>query len=173
MCKMVHLIKTNEVADLSRPISGHIDDKKINTYIRESEDIDLKSSLGDVLLMDIRSNPEKYDDLLNGGEYEDKCGYKHTFSGLKRALAYYSYARIVKNNDINVTRFGVTFKEDDYSDKVSVKERILAYNDAFSIADKYLHECVLFLSENKDKYPLYRGIGKVKANRINFRTIGD
>ncbi len=70
--------------------------QKINTYIRESEDIDLKSSLGDELLMDIRLNPEKYNDLLNGGEYKDKCGYKHTFSGLKTALAYYTYARIVK-----------------------------------------------------------------------------
>lgn len=95
------------------------------------------------------------------------------FSGLKTALAYYTYARIVKNNDINVTRFGVTFKEDDYSNKVSVKERVLAYNDAFSIADKYLHECVLFLSANKEKYPLYRGIGKVKSNRIKYRTIGE
>lgn len=170
---MVRLIKANEVTDLSRPISGHIDDKKINTYIRESEDIDLKSSLGDELLMDIRLNPEKYNDLLNGGEYKDKWGYKHTFSGLKTALAYYTYARIVKNNDINVTRFGVTFKEDDYSNKVSVKERVLAYNDAFSIADKYLHECVLFLSVNKEKYPLYRGIGKVKSNRIKYRTIGE
>lgn len=170
---MVRLIKANEVTDLSRPISGHIDDKKINTYIRESEDIDLKSSLGDELLMDIRLNPEKYNDLLNGGEYKDKCGYKHTFSGLKTALAYYTYARIVKNNDINVTRFGVTFKEDDYSNKVNVKERVLAYNDAFSIADKYLHECVLFLSVNKEKYPLYRGIGKVKSNRIKYRTIGE
>lgn len=170
---MVRLIKANEVTDLSRPISGHIDDKKINTYIRESEDIDLKSSLGDELLMDIRLNPEKYNDLLNGGEYKDKCGYKHTFSGLKTALAYYTYARIVKNNDINVTRFGVTFKEDDYSNKVSVKERVLAYNDAFSVADKYLHECVLFLSANKEKYPLYRGIGKVKSNRIKYRTIGE
>ena len=173
MYTMTHLIKTNEVSELSRPISGHIQDERISTYIRESEDIDLKASLGDELLMDIRNNPEEYTDLLNGGTYKDKCGCKHTFSGLKTTLAYYSYARIVKNNDINVTRFGVTYKEDDYSNKVSVKERVLAYNDAFSIADNYLHECVLYLSENKERYPLYKGIGRVKANRIKFRTIGE
>ena len=49
----------------------------------------------------------------------------------------------------------------------------MAYDDAFSIADRYLKECVRFLQDKKDDYPLYRGNGKIKANRTVYRVLGD
>ncbi len=69
--------------------------------------------------------------------------------GIKTALAYYTYARIVKNGDLNVTRYGLMQKEDEYSSRPDIKEKVMAYNDAFSIADRYLKECVRFLEEKK------------------------
>ena len=39
-----YLITTLEVADLSRSMSVHVDEDKIETYIRESESIDIKSN---------------------------------------------------------------------------------------------------------------------------------
>lgn len=166
------LITVNEVGELARPISNHIDDARINIYIQESEDIDFKPTLGDALLIDIRKNPDKYKDLLEGGTYT-YCGVTYAFCGLKKVLAYYTYARVVKNNDLNVTRFGVVYKNDDYSDHVNVKERVMAYNDAFAVADGYMRECTLYLSRKKDLYPMYKGHGNVKATRIQFKTIGD
>lgn len=44
-----YLIATDEVSKLARTMSVHIDTEKIETYIRESENIDLKSALGDTL----------------------------------------------------------------------------------------------------------------------------
>ena len=93
--------------------------------------------------------------------------------GIKTALAYYTYARIVKNGDLNVTRYGLMQKEDEYSSRPDIKEKVMAYNDAFSIADRYLKECVRFLEEKKADYPLYKGSGKIKANRTVFRILGD
>lgn len=168
-----YLITTLEVADLSRSMSVHVDENKIDTYIRESESIDIKSALGDALYLDVKENPEKYKLLLDGGIYEDKCGEKKIFMGIKTALAYYTYARIVKNGDGNVTRYGFVHKEDEYSSRPDIKEKVMAYNDAFSIADRYLKECVRFLEEKKDDYPLYKGNGKIKANRTVFRILGD
>lgn len=168
-----YLITTLEVADLSRSMSVHVDENKIDTYIRESESIDIKSALGDALYLDVKENPEKYKLLLDGGIYEDKCGGKKIFMGIKTALAYYTYARIVKNGDGNVTRYGFVHKEDEYSSRPDIKEKVMAYNDAFSIADRYLKECVMFLEERKADYPLYSGNGKIKANRTVFRILGD
>lgn len=165
-----YLITCKEVGALARDMSAHMDEERVNTYIRESEMIDLKSALGDALFLDIKSNPEKYDKLLNGGEYE-VSGEKRIFSGLKTTLAYYTYARVVKNGNGNVTRYGFVNKESEYSSNAEFKERNMAYNDAFSIADRLMKECLRFLIDTKE--PLYKGGGKMKANRTIYRIIGD
>lgn len=158
---------------MSRGMSVHVDEDKIETYIRESESIDIKSALGDALYLDVKEHPEKYELLLDGGTYEDKRGEKKMLMGIKTALAYYTYARIVKNGDGNVTRYGFVQKEDEYSSLTDIKEKVMAYDDAFSIADRYLKECVMFLEDKKNDYPLYKGNGKIKANRTVYRVLGD
>lgn len=158
---------------MSRGMSVHVDEDKIETYIRESESIDIKSALGDALYLDVKEHPEKYELLLDGGIYEDKRGEKKMLMGIKTALAYYTYARIVKNGDGNVTRYGFVQKEDEYSSLTDIKEKVMAYDDAFSIADRYLKECVMFLEDKKNDYPLYKGNGKIKANRTVYRVLGD
>ncbi|WP_254028601.1 DUF6712 family protein [Bacteroides ovatus] len=168
-----HLITTEEVSELSRDMSTHLDKSKIETYIRESENIDIKSALGDGLFLDVKNFPEKYSILLNGGIYETECGDRKVFTGLKSALAYYTFARIVKNGDGSVTRFGFVNKESEYSSRSEIKEKVMAYNDAFSIADRYLKECVQYLNDCKSDFPLYKSGGKLKANRTVFRIIGD
>lgn len=169
---MQQLITISEVSQLSRDMSKHVDADRMSAYIRESQEIDIKSALGDALYIDLTTNTENYSDLLNGTQYE-VCGKKKVFAGLKTALAYYVYARIVKNGDGYVTRFGYVNKDSDYSNRPDMREKVMAYNDAFSIADKYLKECVEYLNDNRDKFPLYNKGGKIKANRTKFRIIGD
>lgn len=168
-----YLITTEEVSKLSRDMSIHLDNFKIEAYIRESENIDIKDALGDALFLDVKEHPDKYGTLLNGGEYDSKCGTKRTFIGLKAALAYYAYSRIVKNGDGNVSRFGFVNKESEYSSRSDIKEKVMAYNDTFSVADRYLKECVRYLNDCKSNFPLYKGGGKLKANRTVFRIIGE
>jgi hypothetical protein len=47
-----YLITTDEVSALSRGMSVHLDPDKIETYIRESENIYIKSALGDELFLE-------------------------------------------------------------------------------------------------------------------------
>ena len=168
-----YLITTEEVSNLSRDMSIHLDKSKIEAYIRESENIDIKDALGDALFLDVKAYPDKYEMLLNGGEYNSECGTKRTFIGLKAALAYYTYSRIVKNGDGNVTRYGYVNKDSEYSFRLDIKEKVMAYNDTFSVADRYLKECVRYLNDLKSDFPLYKGGGKLKANRTVFRIIGE
>ena len=83
-----YLITTDEVSKLARTMSVHIDAEKIETYIRESENIDLKLALWDALLLDVKEHQENYDEFLNGGSYDAGYGEKRSFVGLKTALAY-------------------------------------------------------------------------------------
>lgn len=168
-----YLITTDELRSLTRDMSQHVDKTRIEVYIRESENIDIKSALGDALFLDVKEYPDKYNDLLYGCVYENRCGTKKTFSGLRIALAYYTYARIVKNGDSNVTRYGLVNKDSEYSSRPDIKEKILAYNDAFSVANMYLKECVAYLNENKEKIPLYNGNGGIKANKTVYKIIGE
>ena len=168
-----YLITIEEVMSLARDISQYVDKAKIEVYLRESENIDIKTTLGDSLFLDVKECSEKYSTLLNGGVYETGCGDKKVFTGLKVALAYYTFARIVKNGDGNVTRFGFVNKDSEYSSRSDIKEKVVAYNDAFSVADRYLKECVRYLNDCKSDFPLYKGGGKLKANRTVFRIIGE
>ena len=71
---------------------------------------------------------------------ENKCKKKIIITGLRVALAYYTYACIVKNGDGNVSRFGFVNKEGEYSSHTVFKEKMMVYSDACSIADRYLKE---------------------------------
>lgn len=170
---MQQLITVDEVQTLSRDMSQYVDVNKIATYIRESESINIKSALGDALFLDVKEHPEKYSTLLDGGVYETECGVKKVFAGLKTALAYYTFARVVKNGDGNVTRFGLVKKESEYSSHADLKEKMIAYNDAFDVANRYLKECVVYLRDNKKQFPLYEGKGGLKANQTVFRILGE
>lgn len=167
------LITTDEVCKLARTMSMYIDTEKIETYIRESENIDLKSNLGDALFLDVKEHPENYCELLNGGSYTIEGEGRRSFAGLKTTLAYYTYARIVKNGDGNVTRFGFVNKDNEYSSRSDFKEKLIAYDDAFSVADRYMKECVRYLNDNKKDFPLYNGNGGINANRVTFRVLGE
>ena len=169
-----YLITTDEVSKLTRGMSVYISGDKIEAYIREAENMDVRPALGDALFLDIKAEPEKYQLLLSGGEYETKCGDKRILVGLKSALAYYSYARLVKNIDGNVTRFGYVNKDDEYSSRPEFREKLQAYNDAFDVASRYMKECVDYLRENRDTYPLCRmGMGKIKTNGATYKIIGE
>jgi hypothetical protein len=167
------LITTNDVKTNSRDVSQYVSDDKIQIYIEESENIDIKSALGDALFLDVKEHPENYSDLLNGAVYDTRRGERKSFTGLKKALCYYSFARLMKNGDFNVNRFGTVNKTSEYSSNAEYKEKVTAYNDAFDVANRYLKECVVYLNEKKDLYPLYKGKGGIKANRTVFRILGE
>lgn len=164
-----YLITHDEISTLAREVSQHLERQKIETYIREAENIEVRKALGDDLFIAIKQNPEKYTLLLEGGTYES-CGGLHMFQGLKTTLAYYSYARIIKNGDNHVTRLGFVQKEDEYSRKPESKDKVIAYNDAMSVANSYMKECLDYLVATKNH--LYKGEG-IKSNVVQFRIIGE
>lgn len=160
------LLQYNEIAEYARDMSIHMDEKRVNAFIREAENIDLKPTLG-YLLEEIKQEPSKYTILLEGGEYKTECGEKKVLVGLKAALAYYTYSRIIKSGDLNIARFGAVYKEVNESSRPTDKERVIASNEAYSVANRYLQECVEYLGSCNCNQRT------IKSNRVVFKIIGE
>lgn len=142
------MIQTFEVGELARECES--DDATILRFIREAELNDIRPTLGDSLYMAIKSAPEEFVTLLNGGTFEGCGAVERSFVGVKTALAYYVWGRLMKASPYKLTRFGVVVKNDDYSHQPDWKERQVAYNDAFSIADRYMKDCLDYISSTPD-----------------------
>jgi len=179
-----HLTTSENIkSTAARFVSNKLDDSRIEPYIDESEQMNIKSQIGDALFIDLieyvnaddKSLFPDYSTLLNGGTFEvvscNNQTHKRLFKGLIEALNYYVWSRIVKNNNYTVTRFGTSNKTDQYSNNADLKERLALEKDALSIADKYLSECIEYLGAYKHNFPLFRK-GEIR-NRLNISIIGD
>ena len=199
---MKHLTTPDNIRNDVRPVSSHVDNGRIEIYIKEAELLNIKPRIGDALYIDLIRYvnakpeelfgfPEEYKKLLEGGNYFDKrCipgegstfikppfdktfgeSGNRTFVGLIEVLNYYVYAKLVKNNDFNVARFGFTQKEDEYSSHHELKIKLAAEKDALSVADGYMADCIEYL-KNEENIKKFKRAGKAK-NRLRISIIGD
>ena len=145
-----YLITCKEVHELTRKMSIHIENDKMDAFIREAENLDVKPVIGDGLFIALHKDYERFTALLNGGVYENEDGELKSFTGLKTALSYFVYARLVRNNDGQVTRMGFVNKDNDHSTRASELERERIYNDAVAIARRYMHECMDFIRQDNE-----------------------
>ena len=167
---MRHLSEPRDVDKYARPCD--MDDEIIARAIEEAELLDIKPKLGDELFMRLLTHVQ-FAVLINGGEYTDECRNRRHFVGLRRALAYYVWARLVKTSVNHLTRFGFVQKRDEYSQATEYRERQTAYNDAFAIADGYMKECLAYIQAKPEIFADYTLKGKVKANRTKFKILGN
>ena len=168
---MDHLITPSEVTQYGRPISAKTDNDKLNAYIIEAEQMNIKPVLGDDLFLSILEkgeDDEKVAMLLKGGSYQSECKI-YTFVGLKAAMSYYVYAKYLMVGDFNATRFGVMMKEDSFSSHISSADRSNAYSDTLEVANCYLQDCVSYCKRNglmSGSPGSQRATGAVKIRKI-------
>lgn len=179
---MKHLLTTNELKTLGRPI-GQVADDKLNAFISEAEQLHIKPIFGDELFLELMKEVAIEDDnekdavkqmLLNGGTYYVCKGTERetirSFMGLKVAISYFVYAQNLMVGDIESTRFGSVFKDNDFSSRLSSKERSDAYNNTLEVANSYLQECVDYCKANG----LLKVAGKPKVSigGVTIKRIG-
>jgi hypothetical protein len=179
------LITKQDITQYARPCNA--DDALVNRCIEEAELFDLRVNIGDELYMELQDAIKKhqygtftdtFDEsfdrasriafLYSGGKYQDRDGAWHMFIGVRSALCYYAYARIVRSGSGTQTRFGYVSKEDSYSSHASAADRVQAYNGAFELADAYMIEARRFIREmcpELQQRPM-------KNNRVKLHVIG-
>tara|TARA_R110000822_G_scaffold10646_6_gene40160 strand:+ start:1839 stop:2372 length:534 start_codon:yes stop_codon:yes gene_type:complete len=148
----------------------NLKDTQVDPFILKAQRSDLKPFLGDALYYDFIENliDANYVDLLDGVVYSYQ-GNDIYFNGIKPMLAAYSYARTLKNIDINVGRGAVVSKSSEQSDK---HENTLIYRrktEAESEALRLQGELEQFLSTKRSDYPLWKDNNKVK--KTSFRIL--
>jgi len=161
-------ITREEIDRECRPCNAQ--NELVDRCIEEAQNLDIIPAIGAEWWLRVldRRNDSVAKQLWDGGLYEDNKGCKRIFAGLKKALLYYSYARIVRNSGGVSTRFDFVVKADQYSDSADLQAKVQAYNEAFATADGYKAQCLLFINEG-----CVCGSGKkLVNNRLKVKKIG-
>lgn len=180
------LITVEQFRALARPTSMHLDQDEVNAYIRECEDSNVIPAIGWERFKAATGqgdwgnsvNADFVPDVfLDGGEYEVEAvcdcqgetkETKYT-SGLRKALAYFVYARLLRADGTIVSRAGGMRHSGGFSDHVKDVSGNNQYDDAMDMAQAYLTDALLYL-KNCTKQ------GEVKQpadNRVRIHAIGD
>jgi len=129
-----------------RPLANNLDEAKVDIYIREAEHLDLLPVIGASLYArfdDGVNLTEQEETMLEGGDYDGGCGVRH-FAGVKTALAYFAYARLVRNIQVNVTPYGVVTKMGEESSPTDYRTVAAASADAHNIGEALLAEAMRY-----------------------------
>lgn len=163
-----------------KEISNNTDvTKKVDTYIIEAQEFDLRRVMGDELYLDFidkRENgwaeKEEYKTLFDGGNYTYQ-GRTFSFAGLKAVLVYYAYARIIPNLNDQVTAFGLVNKTNEFSSRSEDKIIQRKVAQAISGAEVYQRQMIDYLNRNKSSFPLWKGTcTETKTGSFRITAIG-
>lgn len=159
--------------------TADLDDGRVTPFIIEAQQNDLRPVLNDALYYDLMTkftataDPmyAAYRDLINGKAY-DYNGNTVYFSGIKPMLAYYTLARFIVNNPVNITRFGLVQKVNAQSEPIPQATINALVNELRSTAMNYQNELIKFLETKASTYPLYNEGGSSEnigtRNSFNF-----
>jgi hypothetical protein len=134
------IIQPEEVGTLARPISQHIDREQLVAYITEVEQLQIRSALGGVLFSNVKQSPSAFAIILNGGIDE----FGEVSGGIRKAMAYYAYARIIREGGTIATRFGAVEKNDEYATRLEQERKNTIHRECVNIADTYMAEVVRY-----------------------------
>lgn len=173
---MTQLITISDINGL-KTISVNINaEKKLNPFILEAQEFELKKLMGSAFYFDFVSDfnlspsLQVYSDLFNGCEftYKEKT-IRH--EGIKSVLAYLSYARYVLNSNVEATAFGTVNKITAESKHVDEKTITRLHEQAYAGAMSYWEDVVKYIEvqdfelweckEKKRSFPIrVRGLSK-------------
>ncbi len=166
------LIHKNDVA-YNFQISKGIDVKTFNTYIREAQELDFKKIVPVEFYFDLLSNhkTEIWSKLMNDNSYVYD-GRTYHYSGLKKVLSYFTYARLLLKGNITSTAFGFTIKKNQHSEPVSIQEKRDHYHNYRKDANTIFEDLKLYLDRHTDLYPSWKGsCASTPSRRYNSRII--
>lgn len=161
------LIKREDIEREARPCTA---DATIVTHaIEEAQNIDIRPRIGDAFFVRLFDETDKEAQAaLEGGTYTDDCGNTRIYAGIRKALAYYAYGRIVRAGSGVQTRYGYVEKYGDNSQVADRADRVSAYQEAFAIADHYLAETMQYIASGA----CCGGVG-IRNNRNTITIIGE
>ena len=172
-----HILTAGELKGYVRPISRHVDDEELETFIRECEDTVIIPAIGLKRFKELCGEENQSGDenriLLCGGEYKNRKGELKQCVGLKAALSYFTYAKMIMSDGTILTRTGLMQHNDSYAERSDDKNRVRRYNDVMNVAEEYLSTCLAYLASLNKVCCGNAEAGRVKGTRVRIHAIGD
>ncbi len=172
-----HILSAEELKAYVRPISRHVEDEDVETFIRECEDTVIIPAIGLKRFKELCGEENQLGDenkiLLCGGEYENRKGELKQCVGLKAALSYFTYAKMMMSDGTILTRTGLMQHNDSYAERSDDKNRVRRYNDVMNVAEEYLSTCLAYLASLNKVCCGNAEAGRVKGTRVRIHAIGD
>lgn len=175
-----HLLSPVQFTELARPTSMHLEDDEVNRFIEECEDLYIIPTVGyDVFsaaidYVDDNTLAGKFDETfdpvlyLNGGAFNyNHCGCdgaSEWCAGLRKALAYYVYAKMGRADGTIIARDGLMRHNDQYAQHV--EPNLKQYNDVMEVAEQYLASCQRYAKMHRC------GVRMVRQSRATIKAIG-
>lgn len=158
-----------------REISTNINDARILPYVREAQHNDMLNFLGKDLyyafLIDQVANvwaTTKYQELWDGATYTSGSNTVYNY-GMKLMLLYFSYSRFLKNQDIQVTSYGVRILSDGDLSEREAKEQIRTKSrEAYSTGLIYQKQCRGFIDDNPSAFALFASEPNIKEMSVKM-----
>lgn len=176
------LIDLDTFRALARPTSAHLDEDEVNAYIRECEDKYIvqpmgwtyfRAAIGLTPWDEVCDATFSEEVFLVGGQWteatKDGKDTPHYCNGLKRALAYFVYARMVRADGALLSRSGNMRHNDQYADHHADPSRNI-YEDVMSMAEAYLAEAMLYF--NYHRLDTSAEAKPMRSSRIHIHAIG-
>ena len=132
-----------------RDIAANLRDARLEPYLRECEETYIMPAITPALYEKLDNKTVTDEILMTGGYYDGPNGRAYCH-GLRKATAYFAYARVLQNNQVNVTAFGVVQKTGSYSQPSDSQQVATAIADTVKMAEIYLHSCVEYLHRNDE-----------------------
>lgn len=157
-----------------RPLAD-FDGSRWEQFAVEAQDQDLRPVLGESLYYDMMTkffntlDPmyAEYQKLINGALWVYN-GDNVYFDGIKPMLAYYTLARLVQNNQVNITRYGVVTKVNAQSEPADYQTVTRVVNEMRSNAVGYRLQVDDYLLNNQTVYTKYKGSVVGSATSFKF-----
>lgn len=151
------LINKNDFADF-KTISRGVEIERIETFIIEAQDFDLKEVMCRNFFFDVLKNYQApaYQKLIHGETYTDSDQNEIEFKGLKSVLVYFAYARYILRGGVVDTGFGFVQKKTEFSDPISDKEKRDLRDKSRQDAMAYWKECEIYLNEKIETFPVWK-----------------
>lgn len=154
--KQTLLISVDDMRAFAQMAVNSRDEVMVQPHILSAQNKDVAPVLGNALYTDLieNRNDAKYTKLLNGGTYV-VGGVTLSFQGLRAAIACFAFAHYKMFSNAVDTPFGTVTKTSESSEPADAKIILAIASGKRSEGSLYLTECLRFLKENPDTYPLF------------------
>lgn len=130
------------------PIDSNVDPIKVNIAIKEAQELNIKSILGQELYTKI------FNDILGTGT---TTGYYLTLltDYIQRCQAYWAVYHVLPTLQYNLSNKGVTEKHSEYSESSELDKIIFLRKDAESKAQFFGQRITEYIINNAEHFPEY------------------